>query len=166
MSKQVEEEIPDPKARLKIFKERSSEDFIVDSETNSFEQAIMDYAEHPAQAREFGNIIADLIPIEKIMKKSGIDLEKEKKLSEERNKEFLELLKKQIEVYKELVKEISDLNNNIDIIEIFNNNIKEMKKISKKFKKKNKEKRDPFEVIVPKNFWESILEDKDILSDE
>ncbi len=27
-------------------------------------------------------------------------------------------------------------------------------------------KRDPFEVIVPKNFWKSILEDEDILGDE
>jgi len=168
MSEQVEEEVADPKARYKRFIERVSEDedFIVDSEVSGLENAIMEYAEHPEQVKELFNIIADSIPIEKIIKKSGIDLEKEKELNEERTKEVLELIKKQIKLNKELVKVMSDLNKNIEIIEIFNKNIKSIIKGTKKIKKKNKEKRDPFEVIVPKNFWESILEDKDILSDE
>lgn len=168
MNEQIEKEIPDPKARLKKFKEmfREDEDFIVDSEINGYERAIMEYAEHPEQAKVFFDLIADSIPIEKLMKKTGIDLEKEKELSEERNKEILELFKKQIKIYEELTKVISDLNNNIETIEIFNNNFQEMKKDPKKLKKKKKEKRDPFDVIVPKNFWESILEEEDVLSDK
>ena len=165
-----EPETPDPKARLKIFKARSGEDIIINPEISIYERAIMDHAEHPEQAKEYGNIvlnmIADLMPLEKMMKKSGFDLEKELELNEERRKEISELLEKQIKAEEELAKEISDLNNNMEIIKIFNKNLQEMKKVPKKVKKEKKEKRDPFEVIVPKNFWESILEDEDILSDE
>lgn len=167
MSDQIKEEISDPKARLKEIEEKFREhefDFIVDPEIDNIERFMMEYAEHPDQVKEFFNVIAESISIEKLMKKSGIDIEKEKELSEERTKEVLELLKKENEVNEALAKAISDFNNNIEILEIFNKNFQEMKKITKKLKKKKKEKRDPFEVIVPKNFWESILEDEDILS--
>ena len=172
MNEQIEEEVSDPKAKLKRFQEILGEDeeFIVNSEISRLEQAIMELAEHPELAKEYGNLlvnmVADSIPVEKIMKKSGIDLEKELGLNEERDKEFSELINKQIKAQEELAKSINNLIDNIESIEIFNTNIEKMKKVSKKVKKKKKEKRDPFEVIVPKNFWESILEDEDILSDE
>lgn len=168
MNEQVEKKISVPKIRLKRFKEISTEDYnlSIDPEINLIDNTIMEIAQHPEQAKELFNLIADSISVEKLMRKTGIDLKKEKELSEERNKEVLELFKKQIEIYEELAKVISDLNNNIEIIEIFNNKFQEMKKDSKKLKKKKKEKRDPFDVIVPENFWESILEDEDVLSDK
>lgn len=166
--KQIEEEILDPKARLKTFKENIIEDeyFIVDPEISSIESLLMEYAEHPDRVKEFFNVIAESISVEKLIKESGIDLEKEIEQNEERTKEFLELFKNLVENNEEIAKGIREIINKIEVIEIFNKNFQEMMKDSKKLRKKKKDKRDPFEVIVPKNFWESILEDEDILSDE
>lgn len=56
------------------------------------------------------------------------------------NKEFTEVI-------KELIKELKIFNKNIDIIK------KENKKVQ------ITDKKDPFDVIVPKNFWKDILKD-------
>lgn len=166
--KQIEEEISDPKTRLKRFKESigEEEDFIVDQEISDIERFMMEYAEHPDRVKEFFNVVAESISVEKLMKESGIDLEKELEQNEERTKEFLELFKKLVEHNEKIAKGIREIVNNIEVIETFNKNFQEMMKDSKKLRIKRKEKRDPFEVIVPKNFWESILEDEDIFSDE
>ena len=80
--KQIEEEKPDPKAILKIFKESFKEDeyFTVDPEISGIESFMMEYAEHPDRVKEFFNVIAESISVEKLIKESGIDLKKEKEL--------------------------------------------------------------------------------------
>ena len=113
MSEQIGKEISIPKTRLKRFKEIFGKDdeFVINPEISEIDRTIMEIAEHPGGAEELANLLIEIIPFKKLMEKTGIDLEKEKELNEERTKEILELSKKQIETNEELAKAISDLNN-------------------------------------------------------
>ncbi len=162
--KQIEEEKPDPKAILKIFKESFKEDeyFTVDPEISGIESFMMEYAEHPDRVKEFFNVIAESISVEKLIKESGIDLKKEKELGEERIKEVLEVFKKQIEVNEELAKAINNLNKNIEIIEIFNENFQQSSQMKSK---KEKIDKNIFDIDIPSDFWDDILLEEDFDDD-
>ena len=151
---------------------------IIFGEMDIYDELTMNQAMHKESAINYFKEVFKLV--EEV---SGIDLKKEKDLNEKRYKEFIDLIREGIEVYKKFTNELEKLNKNfsenqIDSIlkkfEILNKIIEYFEKVNmEKFniplepkKKKVVEKKDPFEIMVPENFWEDLLKDEDFFDEE
>lgn len=137
-----------------------------------YDELIMNQALHKDSAINYFKEVFKLV--EEV---SGIDLKKEKDLSEKRYKDFIDLLSEGIEVYKKFTNELEKFNKNfsekkittiVKKFEIFNKSIENFEKAKiERFnipfelqKKKAIEKKDPFEIMIPKNFWKEIFKEE------
>ncbi len=183
MKKKKEKKLSDPKQVLNSFlmktgqdfyksvREREEEMFIVDQEgLNTYEQATIDIAEHKEDAQNLFSTIVSLMPVkqmtEQFMEQTGIDIEKEKAINDQRYTEVVKLFKEGVSTLKSLSEKSDSIDKLLDSMEVFKELLNELKEFKKTYNKAQPIKEDYilksdvddiFDIDVPENFWEDIL---------
>lgn len=186
MTEQKSEVTPHAKERLKGFLEKISGVDLNKIDTlpqNIFKGIVMEIAQHPDDFEDYV-----LSVYEKMKEISGIDIKKEKDLNEKRFQDLMAILKGSFETFNKFAIELKKFNEKFDKEDLDNlgrfNNSFDFEKVTELIKQisllnenvqsrlvvKNKEeqmpKKDPFKIMVPKNFWKEILKDESLLNED
>ncbi len=138
------------------------EEFIIKPEINPFDKIKQELALHSDDAKEVLETITKLYFDSETVKKFREQIKED--FNEDQLKELLESSNKTFNVFEGLIEELKRFNNNFELIREFNENFQKL--TEQKDKKESIIDKEIFKIDIPKDFWDDILTEEEIVDDD